>query len=291
MKPDHPSDTLPIGAVRTALRAFRRLLARGEITEREPELLNAVLADARVGEVLSVLEEEFEVRILRGRSRVDLSPDPDNRELGYRFTDLRDRFGDRTGSAYLVILGLLALFFRSGNFRVPDYDYVEVFDLEEYLTHKAGAVVEREETARAVEDAVGTRAFEPCREWLGREKYKQGPGYRSTRYAVIKAVVGFLADQGLVHRETTVGENERIYPTGKLKAQAEALALDDRYAAMAALLSGDDAAMEPWTAQSPPADVPESEPDEPPAPSRKRRRKASADAKPKVLDLFGEEEP
>jgi len=286
LKPDHPSDTLPIGAVRTALRAFRRLLARGEITEQDPQLLNAVLADARVGEVLSVLEEEFEVRILRGRSRVDLSPDPDNRELGYRYTDLRERFGDRTGSAYLVILGLLALFFRSGNFRVPDYDHVELFDLEEYLTRKARAVVEREGRARAVEEAAGTQVFEPCREWLERDKYKEGRGHRSTRYAVIKTVLAFLADQGLVHRERTVGENERIYPTDKLKAQAEALALDDRYAAMAALLSGDDEALEPWTSQPQPVDEPEPRP-EPPRPPRKRRKKAAADAKPKVLDLFG----
>ncbi len=283
--PEHTTDTLPIGAVRTALRAFRRLLTQGQITERDPELLNAVLADARVGEVLAVLEEEFEVRILRGRSRVDLSPDPDNRELGYRLTDLRDRFGDRTGSAYLVMLGLLALFFRSGNFRVPDYDYVEVFDLEEYLTRKARAVVERQGEARAVEEAVGTRVFEPCREWLSREKYKQGPGYRSTRYSVIKAVVGFLAEQGLVHREATVGENERIYPTDKLKAQAEALALDERYAAMAALLSGDGEALEPWASRAEPAEEPEPEP---PRRPRRRRRKAAADPKPKVLDLFGD---
>ncbi len=283
MKPDSPSDTLPIGAVRTALRAFRRLLARGEITEQDPELLNAVLADARVGEVLSVLEEEFDVRILRGRSRVDLSPNPDNRELGYRFTDLRDRFRDRTGSAYLAILGLLALFFRSGNFRVPDYDHVELFDLEEYITRKARAVVEREAEARAVEEAAGTQVFEPCREWLERDKYKEGPGHRSTRYGVIKTVLAFLAEQGLVHREKTVGGNERIYPTDKLKAQAEALALDDRYAAMAALLSGDEDALEPWRARGEPAPGPEPSPEPAPRP-RKRRRKAAA--KPRVLELF-----
>jgi len=281
LKPDHASDTLPIGAVRTALRAFRRLLARGEITEQDPELLNAVLADARVGEVLSVLEEEFEVRILRGRSRVDLSPDPGNREMGYRYTDLRDRFGDRTGSAYLVILGLLALFFRSGNFRVPDYDHVELFDLEEYLTRKARAVVGREGQARAVEEAAGTQVFEPCREWLERDKYKEGRGHRSTRYAVIKTVLAFLAEQGLVHRERTVGDNERIYPTDKLKAQAEALALDDRYAAMAALLSGDEGALEPWRARGEPTPEPEPEPSRAP---RKRRRKAAG--KPRVLELF-----
>ncbi|RMG88740.1 MAG: hypothetical protein D6708_11015, partial [Candidatus Dadabacteria bacterium] len=112
MAPDERGETLPLSAIRTALRAFRRLLVHGEITERDPELLTAVLADAGVAEVLGVLEEEFDVRVLRGRNRVDLSPNPENREIGFRFSDLQARFGDRTGAVYLVILGLLALFFR-----------------------------------------------------------------------------------------------------------------------------------------------------------------------------------
>ena len=112
---------------------------RGELTEHHPELLNAVLADPAVAEVFAVIEEAFGVRILRGRNRVDLSPDPDNHDLGFRYVDIRARFNEPTGMAYLVVLGLLALFFRSGNFRVPDFDYVEVFDLEEFITRKAQA--------------------------------------------------------------------------------------------------------------------------------------------------------
>ncbi|GAB6063843.1 DUF6063 family protein [Deferrisoma palaeochoriense] len=287
MAPDERGETLPLSAIRTALRAFRRLLVHGEITERDPELLTAVLADAGVAEVLGVLEEEFDVRVLRGRNRVDLSPNPENREIGFRFSDLQARFGDRTGAVYLVILGLLALYFRSGNFRVPDFDYVEVFDLEEFLTRKARAVVERGEArVAAVEEAVGTRVFGPCLDWLRRDKFKEGKGQRSTRYGVIQSAVIFLEAQGLVHREKTVGQNARIYPTEKLKAQAEALALDDRYRAMLAVLGGDEEALAAWEPAEPaPAPEPEAPP---PEPKPRRRRKAKA-PKPQVLDLFGGE--
>lgn len=272
-------ELLPLSSIRTALRAFRRLLTSGDITERDPELLNSVLADARVAEVLAVLEEEFEVKILRGRNRVDLSPEPGNRELGYRYSDLRDRFGDRVDSAYLAILGMLALFFRSGNFRVPDFDFVELFDLEEYLTRKAEGVVGLGPAVARAEADVGTRLFEPCREWLDREKFKEGPGLRSTRYGILKTVFGFLEEQGLVHREPATGESERVYPTEKLKAQAEALTLDDRYATMMGILSRGEEALGRW------AEAERAENAEPlPKPERPKRKRGKPKA-PKVQEL------
>ncbi len=280
MGPEDVSGQLPRDAVRTALRAFRELLVRGELTERDPELLNAVLADPAVAEVFGVIEETLGVRILRGRNRVDLSPEPDNHDLGFRYVDIRARFNERTGMAYLVVLGLLALFFRSGNFRVPDFDYVEVFDLEEFITRKAQAVVERGEArVGALEGAAGTGIFEPCREWLERDKFKEGRGYRSTRYGVIQATVSFLVEQGLLHRESTVGRNARLYPTEKLKAQAETLAHDDRYRLMMAVLQGDEETLARWEAELP---GPEPEPRPEAKPAKPRAR---------VLDLFGGSEP
>jgi hypothetical protein len=275
-------DLLPIASIRVALRAFRHLLSAGEITERDPELLNSVLADARVAEVLAVLEEEFDVKVLRGRNRVDLSPDPGNRELGYRYSDLRGRFGDRVDSAYLAILGMLALCFRSGNFRVPDFDFLELFDLEEYLTRKAEAVAGLGSAVARAEAHVGTRLFEPCREWLDREKFKEGPGLRSTRYGILKSVFGFLEEQGLVHREPATGENERVYPTEKLKAQAEALTLDDRYAAMVEILGRGEEALAPWVGEE------GGETAEPPpqAEKRKRRRGKAKTSRIQELKLF-----
>lgn len=204
-----------------AVRIFVHLLREQMISAGDRELFRAYQEPA-VREILEeIIEKHAEVKLLASDQAIYLSPSVDNVTFGYTNQELRQTMKLNSNKelylAYFVILTLLSMFYNSNDQMARTRQYVELKDLERYVTDQMERVAAADpQDVRTVEEDVRMNLATAAEVWLDLQPFDDNVQFigraRNNRISFIHRVVRFLEQENLL----TLLEEREIRPTSKL---------------------------------------------------------------------------
>lgn len=212
-------------SIRKAIRIFMKLLEKGRVRKTEDSELYAAYDDPDVSEVMSVLEDEAGVMLLRTSDTIYYTPKTENRLFGFNNEELRKsmNLGNNTElyTVYIIILCIIIKFYNGENYNAKCRTLLKVEELERYITSKLQVFSERENKEEE-EERIAFNFSAVSKVWLEMPPYDEKiisyARSSGTRISLIFKTLNFLKDQGLVN---VANENE-IFTTEKLDIMATA---------------------------------------------------------------------
>jgi len=127
--------------VRSAVKIFRLLVTNGEINKREQAFLYSEYLETEVQEVLSVLTEEFECKLVNFDDTVYLVPNIDSQVIGLQPGDIRRYFGSNATNrdvylAYYIMMYIFFEFYSGKNKDPKRMDFLQVSHLIDHLDER-----------------------------------------------------------------------------------------------------------------------------------------------------------
>lgn len=204
-------------AVREALHIFRHCLDhKGVLKEEDDAELYDAARNQETAEMLSLLEEEMDVKFLSAAGSIYLIPSFDNTTLGMSLREYREDLGMtiKLETAFLnsyIQMIIFWLFFGGKNSSNPQQrDFIQMKDLIQEIDHLFELMEQEADTVLAFDSQYKYNFQKIIPIW--RNKQYGGEGQETTsKYGTVRRAVNQLRDHNLL----TFVENE-VRPTREL---------------------------------------------------------------------------
>ena len=206
--------------VKDAFAVFMTLVSQGEVGKKSARLLQAYKDAQEVRDIISdVFEAAAGVKVLNSVDKLYISPGVDNKVFGYTNQDLRELIGLKDNAelytAYFVILCLVAMFYDGEDMNTATRQYVQVTELESYITAKTEKIGQLEEIA-IIDEELEFGFSHAVHHWRDLpdydDKLKSLARSKKNKVSFILSVCNFLQGQDLVH----VQQDREIYLKDRL---------------------------------------------------------------------------
>ncbi len=204
-------------AVRDAMRIFRHCLDhKGVLKEEDDTELFEAARSQETAEMLSILEEEMDVKFLGAAGSLYLIPSFDNTTLGMSLREYREDLGmtTRLETAFLtsyIQMIIFWLFFGGKNSSNPQQrDFIQMKDLIQEVDHLFEQMEQEADTVLAFDSQYKYNFQKIIPLWKSRQYGGEGQE-TTTKYGTVRRAVNQLRDHNLL----TFVENE-VRPTREL---------------------------------------------------------------------------
>ena len=189
--------------VRSAVKIFKLLVTHGEINKREQALLYSEYLETEVQEVLSVLTEEFECRLVNFDDTVYLVPDIDSQVIGMQPGEIRRYFGSNATNkhvylAYYIMMYIFFEFYGGKNKDPKKTDFIQVSHLIDRLDERFERIQKMsKDEVEHLEEEYSVNLTSCVEIWMN--LLVDHESRRKTKTKIIETVVKILEDNKLAY--------------------------------------------------------------------------------------------
>ncbi|MFZ3132422.1 MAG: DUF6063 family protein [Desulfosporosinus sp.] len=200
----------------TALRIFKKLLAKGQLDRETESDLFLEFRNPEVRQTLTQLEEELEFRIVEASSTLYLVPAGGNSLLGFTSKDFREWVASdaRLADAYLlsyIAMFIFFLFYGGRNQNPKQREFLRISKLLEELDLRFASASLNEDQTLALEEKYSLNYLRIAELWESKQGFEEKG--RKTKAGTILNTCRLLERENLIR----ILDNEReIRPTRKL---------------------------------------------------------------------------
>lgn len=200
----------------TALRIFKKLLAKGQLDRETESDLFLEFRNPEVRQMLTQLEEELEFRIVEASSTLYLVPAGGNSLLGFTSKDFREWVASdaRLADAYLlsyIAMFIFFLFYGGRNQNPKQREFLRISKLLEELDLRFASASLNEDQTLALEEKYSLNYLRIAELWESKQGFEEKG--RKTKAGTILNTCRLLERENLIR----ILDNEReIRPTRKL---------------------------------------------------------------------------
>lgn len=202
--------------IRIALKIFRILLEKGQLDRESNSEFFIEYMNPEVLEILNVMEEEMDCKILRINNTIYLLPDFDNGFLGFRNKDMREWIGSnaRLSDVYLgyyIVMFLLYQFYGGKNKNPKQREFLRMSTFIEELDNRLSNVLEMGDDAISLEEKYSLNFVRIAESWDSRRSFEERK--LTTKHGFVLRICKLLEQEKLIR--LVDGEKE-IRTTRKL---------------------------------------------------------------------------
>lgn len=206
--------------IRKAMRLYNYLLSQGELIAKDDKDLFQYFSEAKVRDIIEVIEEESKVSIKRYDDTIYLIPDVDNEFLGYKRSELKKEIfprGDMKNIdlflAMYIILLLTTEFYSGKGSNVKIRDLIQLGEVDEKITERLELFLDSED--KSVDERTGLAMTDIARYWFTLINEDDAAVFKTRRW-YISQVINFLKKENLIN----IQDETVIIPTSKFNRLA-----------------------------------------------------------------------
>lgn len=197
-----------------ALKIYKRLLEKGQITDIEDKELYFYYKDAEVKEILDLMASELNFRLISAPHVVYLVPNVDNNLLGYSVKDIRESIKKdaRLLEAFLeiyILMTILYMFYGGKNKNPKQADFLIVNDIVNKVDETLGNTTEEE--GEKISERYSINFIQVSNLWKDKELIDESK--TKTRTGIVLNACRLLRDEKLI---IITDDNTEIRATKKL---------------------------------------------------------------------------